>query len=74
MAVTLARNHLFLHQGHAQAHLIIGGVDVSGVHLFSVHASGVAQRQQFISDGSGSYIANPILERDFKANMTVIYL
>ena len=72
MAITRAKQHLFQHQGYVQAYLIIGGVDISGVHLFSVSANGHSQRHQFISDGSGSYIANSILERDFKTNMTVI--
>ena len=73
MAISRAKQHLFQHQGYVQAYLIIGGVDISGVHLFSVSANGHSQRHQFVSDGSGSYIASSILERDFKTNMTVIY-
>lgn len=70
MALRRMKQHLFQHMGHIAAYLVIGGVDLDGAHLFSLSANGTSQRRQFVSDGSGSYIANSVLERDFKVDMT----
>ena len=35
-ALTLLKSHLFQYQGHVSAALVLGGVDFSGPHLFTV--------------------------------------
>jgi len=69
-AVRRAKQHLYRYQGHIGAYLLIGGVDPSGPHLYEVHAHGSTATFPFASDGSGSYAAITILERDFKSGMT----
>uniref|UniRef100_A0A914UQ43 Proteasome subunit beta n=1 Tax=Plectus sambesii TaxID=2011161 RepID=A0A914UQ43_9BILA len=69
-AVRRAKQHLFRYQGHVGAYLLIGGVDPTGPHLYEVHAHGSSCTFPFAADGSGSYAAISILERDFKFGMT----
>lgn len=68
-AVAMAKKHLFRYQGHIGAYLIIGGIDINGAHVFTVHAGGSSQRHSFVADGSGSLAAMSILEREFKLDM-----
>lgn len=70
-AVRMARQHLFQYQGHVGAYLLIGGVDVTGAHLYTVSANGSSFHLPFAADGSGSYCAIAVLEREFKFDMTV---
>lgn len=39
-AMTLAKRHLFQYQGQVSAALIMGGVDSTGGHIFSIHPHG----------------------------------
>lgn len=76
-AMRIAKQHLFKHMGYIGAYLLIGGVDATGAHLYEVSANGTTMAKAFAADGSGSYCAISILERDFKKDMTVscyIYL
>jgi len=70
-AVRMAKQHLFQYQGHVGAYLLIGGVDPTGPHLYDVSASGMSMSLPFACDGSGSYCAIAILERDYKPDMTL---
>ncbi|KAI6179861.1 Proteasome subunit beta [Aphelenchoides besseyi] len=70
-AVKMAKQHLFQYQGHIGAYLLIGGVDATGPHLYDVSANGTSKHFPFIADGSGSYCAIAVLERDFKLNMSI---
>lgn len=42
--------------------------------IFQCSANGYTQSKPFASEGSGSYAATTILERDFKTGMTVNFL
>jgi 20S proteasome subunit beta 2 len=61
-ALTQIKRMLFNHQGHIGAHLILGGVDVHGPHLYSVHGHGSTQRLPYTTMGSGSLAAMAVFE------------
>src|SRR5438105_13688453 len=70
MAMKVAKQHLFNHQGYIGAYLLLGGVDPTGPHLYDLSANGTSMARQFAADGSGSYAAISVLERGFKQGMT----
>ncbi|KAI6174996.1 Proteasome subunit beta [Aphelenchoides bicaudatus] len=70
-AVKMAKQHLFQYQGYIGAYLLIGGYDFTGPHLYNVSANGFDLHLPFHADGSGSYCAMAILERDYKVDMTI---
>jgi len=70
MAISLLRDHLFKYQGHVGAYLVVGGIDATGIHLFTCSAGGFTIRQSFTAEGSGSYIATSVLESGFTLDMT----
>ncbi|CAJ0573023.1 unnamed protein product, partial [Mesorhabditis spiculigera] len=69
-AMRQAKQHLFNYQGYIGAYLLIGGVDPTGPHLYECTANGTTMHKEFAAQGSGSYAAISILERDFKPKMT----
>ncbi|UMM15023.1 hypothetical protein L5515_002614 [Caenorhabditis briggsae] len=69
-ALRQAKQHLFNYQGYIGAYLLIGGVDPTGPHLYMCSANGTTMAFPFTAQGSGSYAAITILERDFKTDMT----
>ncbi|KAK6039225.1 putative multicatalytic endopeptidase [Cooperia oncophora] len=69
-ALRHAKQHLFNYQGYVGAYLLIGGVDPTGPHLYECSANGTTMAKPFAAQGSGSYAAISILERDFKQDMT----
>lgn len=70
-AMKTAKQHLFKYMGYIGAYLLIGGVDPAGSHLYDVSANGTTMAKSYAADGSGSYAAISVLERDFKYNMDV---
>ncbi|KJH45278.1 multicatalytic endopeptidase family protein [Dictyocaulus viviparus] len=69
-ALRHAKQHLFNYQGYVGAYLLIGGVDPTGPHLYECSANGTTMAKPFAAQGSGSYAAISVLERDFKPDMT----
>ncbi|CAD5229793.1 unnamed protein product [Bursaphelenchus okinawaensis] len=69
-ALKMAKQHLFKYMGYIGAYLLIGGVDSTGPHLYECSANGTTMAKAFAADGSGSYCAITVLERDFKKDMT----
>ncbi|TKR80754.1 hypothetical protein L596_014772 [Steinernema carpocapsae] len=69
-AVRMAKQHLYRYMGYIGAYLLIGGVDPTGSYLYEMSAHGVSMAKPFASEGSGSYAAISILERDFKFAQT----
>ncbi|KAJ1347199.1 hypothetical protein KIN20_002201 [Parelaphostrongylus tenuis] len=69
-ALRHAKQHLFNYQGYVGAYLLIGGVDPTGPHLYECSANGTTMAKPFAAQGSGSYAAISVLERDFKHDMT----
>nr|WCZ58599.1 20S proteasome subunit beta type-7B [Andalucia godoyi] len=69
-AVTMFKRRLFQYQGHIGCALVIGGCDVEGAHLYSVHPHGSVDKLPFVSMGSGSLAAMAVLESGYKDNLT----
>ncbi|XP_035867938.1 proteasome subunit beta type-10 isoform X2 [Phyllostomus discolor] len=66
----LLRQTLFRYQGHVGASLVVGGLDVTGPQLYSVHPHGSYSRLPFTALGSGQDAALAVLEDRFQPNMT----
>ncbi|KAK0404220.1 hypothetical protein QR680_017347 [Steinernema hermaphroditum] len=69
-AVRMAKQHLYRYMGYVGAYLLVGGVDPTGSFLYELSAHGVSMAKPFASEGSGSYAAISVLERDFKFAQT----
>jgi len=63
--------YLFQYQGHIGCHLVLGGVDCTGAHLYQIHAHGSTDRLPFTAMGSGSLCAMAVLESNFREDMTI---
>ena len=48
---------------------MLGGVDVHGPHLYSVHPHGSSQRNPYETMGSGSLAAMAVFESRYKPDM-----
>lgn len=68
-ALTRLKQRLFQYQGHVSAALVLGGVDVSGSHLYTVYPHGSTDRLPFATMGSGSLAAMAVFEHGYKDNM-----
>lgn len=68
--MTLLKQHLFRHQGHIGAYLVVAGVDPTGSHLFTVHAHGSTDKLPYVTMGSGSLAAMSVFETQWKRSMT----
>jgi len=62
------------YQGHVGAHLVLGGVDSTGPHLFTIHAHGSTDKLPYVTMGSGSLAAMAVFESAYKEHMTVSLL
>eukprot|EP00004_Rigifila_ramosa_P024909 TRINITY_DN731_c0_g1_i1.p1 TRINITY_DN731_c0_g1~~TRINITY_DN731_c0_g1_i1.p1 ORF type:complete len:292 (+),score=68.43 TRINITY_DN731_c0_g1_i1:127-876(+) len=68
-AVTMLKDLLFRYQGHIGAYLVLGGVDCTGPHLWSIHAAGSIDSVPFVTLGSGSLAAMTMFEAHYRPNM-----
>jgi 20S proteasome subunit beta 2 len=68
-ALTLVKRMLYKYQGHVSAALILGGVDVHGPHLYSIHPHGSTQRLPYTTMGSGSLAAMAVFETRYTEDM-----
>ncbi|XP_076158131.1 proteasome subunit beta type-7-like [Alosa pseudoharengus] len=69
MAANILQDILFRHKGQIGAHLILGGVDCTGSHLYTVGPYGSMDKMPYLAMGSGDLAAMGILEDGFKLNM-----
>lgn len=69
-AMTQLKRHLFKYQGHVSAYLVLGGVDLSGPHLYTVYAHGSTDKLPYVTMGSGSLNAMAVMETGYKDDMT----
>jgi len=65
-ALTRLKQRLFQHQGHISAALVLGGVDSTGSHLYTVYPHGSTDRLPYATMGSGSLAAMAEFERNYK--------
>ncbi|KAI9887847.1 MAG: proteasome core particle subunit beta 2 [Watsoniomyces obsoletus] len=68
--MTMLKQHLFRHQGHIGAYLVVAGVDPTGVSLFTVHAHGSTDKLPYVTMGSGSLAAMSVFETQWKSKMS----
>jgi len=68
-AMTMMKQMLFRYQGHIGAALILGGVDVTGPHLFTVYPHGSTDKLPYVTMGSGSLAAMAILESKWEKDL-----
>jgi len=68
-AMTMLKQMLFRYHGHIGAALVLGGVDATGPHLFTVHPHGSTDKLPYVTMGSGSLAAMAVFESGWKANM-----
>ena len=69
-AARLTANLLFSARG-LQAQVLIGGVDETGPHVFSLDPFGSLTEEKSVSTGSGSPIAYGVLEDKYREDMTI---
>merc|ERR1719343_538937 len=62
---------LFKYQGYVGCALVLGGVDVTGPHLYQIYPHGSTDKLPFTTMGSGSLAAMSILESEYNEDMTV---
>ena len=59
------------YQGQIGAALVLGGVDATGPHLFTIHPHGSTDKLPYVTMGSGSLAAMAVFESQWRPNMTV---
>jgi len=62
---------LYRYQGYIGCALVLGGVDVSGPHLYQIYPHGSTDQLPFTTMGSGSLAAMAVLETGYNENMSV---
>ncbi|CAH8669855.1 unnamed protein product [Heterobilharzia americana] len=65
----LLKRYLFQYQGYVGAALVLGGVDSTGPHLYSVAPHGSSDKLPYITMGSGSLACMTVLESRYTFNM-----
>lgn len=68
-AKTRLAQRLFQYQGHISAALVLGGIDSTGSHLYTVWPHGSTSRLPYATMGSGSLAAMSVFESEYKDNM-----
>jgi len=70
-ACTMLKRLLFRYQGNVSAALVLGGVDCSGPHLYTVFPHGSTDSLPYVTMGSGSLAAMAIFEAEYKSAMSL---
>ncbi|XP_061460251.1 proteasome subunit beta type-7 [Rhineura floridana] len=65
----MLKQMLFRYQGYIGAALVLGGVDVTGAHLYSIYPHGSTDKLPYVTMGSGSLAAMAVFEDKFKPEM-----
>jgi len=68
-AMTMLKQMLFRYQGHIEAALILGGVDITGPHLYTVYPHGSVDSLPYVTMGSGSLAAVAVFEAHYRRNL-----
>lgn len=67
--MTMLKRMLYKYQGHVSAALVLGGVDSSGGHLYTIYPHGSTDKLPFVTMGSGSLAAMSVFEAGYKDDM-----
>ena len=70
-ATRLTANMLFQYRGALMVQALVGGVDDTGPHLFSIDPLGSVSEESCIATGSGSPVAYGVIESQFHEGLTV---
>jgi len=62
---------LYRYQGHIGCALVLGGVDITGPHLYQIYPHGSTDKLPFTAMGSGSLAAMSVLESKYKDGLTI---
>uniref|UniRef100_A0A8D0BYK7 Proteasome subunit beta n=1 Tax=Salvator merianae TaxID=96440 RepID=A0A8D0BYK7_SALMN len=65
----MLKQMLFRYQGYIGAALVLGGVDITGAHLYSIYPHGSTDKLPYVTMGSGSLAAMAVFEDKFKPDM-----
>jgi 20S proteasome subunit beta 2 len=65
----MLKQMLFRYQGHISAALVLGGVDPTGPHLYTVYPHGSTDSLPYVTMGSGSLAAMAVFESRYKQDM-----
>jgi len=65
----MLKQMLFRYQGYISAALVLGGVDSTGPHLYSVYPHGSTDMLPYVTMGSGSLAAMSVFEDRYKPGM-----
>ncbi|BFF96517.1 proteasome subunit beta type-7 [Drosophila madeirensis] len=69
-ANTMLKQMLFRYQGHISAALVLGGVDKTGPHIYSIHPHGSSDKLPYATMGSGSLAAMSVFESRWKPDLS----
>ena len=69
-SLTMLKRHLFGYQGAVSAALVLGGVDSTGAHLYTVYPHGSTDKLPFVTMGSGSLAAMSVFEANYRDGLT----
>ncbi|GAA5962594.1 hypothetical protein JCM21900_000957 [Sporobolomyces salmonicolor] len=69
-AMTMLKQYLFQHQGQVGAALVLGGIDPTGPHLYTVAPHGSTDKLPYVTMGSGSLAAMAVFESSWQPNMS----
>ncbi|XP_035744483.1 proteasome subunit beta type-7 isoform X1 [Egretta garzetta] len=69
----MLKQMLFRYQGYIGAALVLGGVDVTGPHLYSIYPHGSTDKLPYVTMGSGSLAAMAIFEDKYKQDMESLF-
>ncbi|XP_043575631.1 proteasome subunit beta type-7, partial [Chiloscyllium plagiosum] len=65
----MLKQMLFRYQGYIGAALVLGGVDCTGPHLYSIYPHGSTDTLPYVTMGSGSLAAMAVFEDCYKKDM-----
>jgi 20S proteasome subunit beta 2 len=68
-AMTMLKQMLHRYQGHVSAALVLGGVDCTGAHLYTVFPHGSTDKLPYVTMGSGSLAAMAVFEAGYKEGL-----
>ncbi|XP_008329163.1 proteasome subunit beta type-7-like isoform X2 [Cynoglossus semilaevis] len=69
MAVNILQDLLYRYRGQIGASLILGGVDCTGSHLYTVGPYGSVDKKPYLAMGSGNLAAMGIMEDGFRPDL-----
>ncbi|KWU45389.1 proteasome-domain-containing protein [Rhodotorula sp. JG-1b] len=68
-AMTMLKQYLFQYQGQVGAALVLGGIDPTGPHLYTVAPHGSTDKLPYVTMGSGSLAAMAVFESQWRPNL-----